>query len=99
MLKKVYNLPTKNAEGYVKSLGKFNLVWIQTDTGLLGCGAFDVAALDKFEYPAARVKSADGGPITVTDDLLKGIVRDVNDAAQKRGISVGMSGEEALTLL
>ena len=51
-------LPHKKAEGYVIPLGPANLVAIITDIGLVGCGAFDVAALDSFSYPAAKVRPA-----------------------------------------
>jgi uncharacterized protein YunC (DUF1805 family) len=63
---------------------------------MVGCGAFDVAALDKFGYPAARVKSIGGSSISTIDDLLAGVVKDVNAAASKRGVKIGMSGREAL---
>jgi uncharacterized protein YunC (DUF1805 family) len=72
---------------------------IITDTGMLGCSAFDVAALDRFDYPAARVKSESGLPITTLDDLLEGIVKDANSAAGILGIAAGMKGKEALDLL
>ena len=50
-------LKSKEADGYVIPLGPFNLVVAVTAVGFVGCGAFDVAALDKFSYPAARAKS------------------------------------------
>ncbi len=33
------------------------------------------------------------------DDLLNGIIKEVNEAARKRGVSIGMSGKEALDLM
>ena len=99
MNEETIKLSSKEAHGFVNSLGNFNLVWIQTDIGMVGCGAFDVAALDKFTYPAARVKSSHGGPVTTTEDVLEGIIKDVNEAGQTRGIEVGMTGREALEKL
>ena len=96
MLHKKVPLTNKQAEGYVIPLGPVNLVNVVTDVGMVGCGAFDVAALDKFNYPAARVKSAKGGSITTLDDLLAGIVKEANAVASKLGVKVGMSGREAL---
>ena len=61
---------------------------------MLGCGAFDVEVLNKFEYPAARVFG-----VATVEDLLNGEIRDVNQAAQDRGIQAGMSGREALALI
>lgn len=92
-------LTGKQADGYVIPLGPVNLVTIVTDTGMLGCGAFDVAALDRFDYPAARASSPDGSPIRTIDDLLKATVKDANTAASGRGITAGMKGKEALELM
>jgi len=92
-------LARKQADGYVITLGKINLVNVVTDVGMVGCGAFDVAALDNFGYPAARVKPTRSSSIETVDDLLDGIIKDANDAAARLGIKVGMSGKEALDLL
>ena len=93
------SLAHKDADSYVIPFGPFNLVMVATDTGMVGCGMVDVHALDRFDYPAARVRSSTGGAIATIDDLLDGIVKDVNDAAQHCGIRAGMTGREALDLL
>jgi uncharacterized protein YunC (DUF1805 family) len=92
-------LAGKQADGYVIPLGPVNLVMIITDSGMLGCGAFDVAVLDRFDYPAVRASSPDGSPISTIDDLLKATVKDVNTAAGRWGITAGMTGKEALGLM
>ena len=92
-------LNTKKAVGFVIPLGPANLVAIKTDEGLVGCGAFDVAALDSFSYPAVKVRPAIGPAITDTDDILAGIVKEVNRSALGRGIKTGMTGRQALELL
>ena len=92
-------LPKKKAQGFVIPLGPANLVAIKTDVGLVGCGAFDVAALDSFSYPAAKVRPSLGPSIVDTDDILSGIVKEANRSAMGRGITVGMTGREALELL
>jgi uncharacterized protein YunC (DUF1805 family) len=89
----------KKAEGIVIPFGPVNLVAVRTDVGLVGCGMFDVAALDSFSYPAAKVRPSLGPSILDTDDILKGIVKEANRAAMNRGIRVGMTGKEALELL
>lgn len=99
MVHEKIQLAGKQADGYVIPLGPVNLVNVVTDVGMVGCGAFDVAALDNFGYPAARVKSAGGGSIATIDDLLTGIVKDANAAATKLGVNAGMSGKEALALM
>lgn len=100
MIQEKVTLGEKKADGYVIPLRKsLNLVFVVTDAGMVSCGAFDVAALDKFSYPAARVRSADGSPIVIIADLLQGVVKEANPAAIERGIEVGMSGKEALERL
>jgi uncharacterized protein YunC (DUF1805 family) len=93
------HLTRKVAEGYIIPLGPANLVAIMTDVGMIGCGAFDVAALDSFSYPAAKVRPSIGPSIVDTDDLLKGIVKEANRSAMGRGIKNGMTGRAALELL
>jgi uncharacterized protein YunC (DUF1805 family) len=93
------HLTRKVAEGYIIPLGPANLVAIITDVGMIGCGAFDVAALDSFSYPAAKVRPSIGPSIVDTDDLLKGIVKEANRSAMGRGIKNGMTGRAALELL
>lgn len=92
-------LTNKQADGYIIPLGKVNIVCVITDVGMVGCGAFDVMALDSFGYPAVRLKSSDGNPIATIDDLQRGIVKEVNTGAAKLGIKIGMTGREALDLL
>jgi len=92
-------LTTTQADGYVIPLGPLNLVCIVTHNGMVGCGAFDVVALDNFKYPAARVKSPSGTAIATIDDLLSGVVKEANAAALAHGVNVGMSGREALEKL
>ena len=92
-------LTRKVAKGFVIPLGPANLVAIKTDVGMIGCGAFDVAALDSFSYPAVKVRPSIGPSIVDTDDLLKGIVKEANRSAMGRGIKNGMTGRAALELL
>jgi uncharacterized protein YunC (DUF1805 family) len=92
-------LTGKQADGYVIPLGPINLVNVVTDVGMVGCGAFDVAALNNFGYPAAKVRPSQGSSIATIEDLLQGIVKEVNPAAEKLGLKVGLNGREALELL
>jgi uncharacterized protein YunC (DUF1805 family) len=96
---KKVQLKGKQADGYVIPLGPINLVNVVTDVGMVGCGAFDVTALNNFGYPAAKVRPAQGSSIATIDDLLQGIIKEVNPAAEKLGIKAGITGKEALDLL
>lgn len=99
MIHEIVQLSRKVADGYVISLGSLKLVCAVTDRGMVGCGAYDVSALDRHGYPAARVRSSTGGLIATVEDLLRGEVFEANSAARKLGIKEGMSGREALELL
>jgi uncharacterized protein YunC (DUF1805 family) len=99
MIEETIRLKNSEATGYVVSLGPVNLVWVVARRGLIGCGAFDVKALEKFEYPAARVRACGMGPVTTLEDLLSGEVVEANREAGNIGVVCGMSGEEALDLL
>jgi len=92
-------LTRKVADGFIIPLGPANLVAVMTDVGMVGCGAFDVAALDSFSYPAAKVRPAIGPTIVDTEDILKGIIKEANRSALGRGIRTGMTGRQALELL
>ena len=81
-------LTRKQADGYVIALGPVSLVNVVTDMGMVGCGAFDVAALSNFGYPAAKVRPAKGCSIATIEDLLQGIVKEVNPVAEKLGLKV-----------
>ena len=92
-------LKNSDATGYVIPAGPVHLVMVIARHGMVGCGAFDVAALNNFGYPAARVKPSRGSSIASLDDLLAGEIRESNPAALKLGLKEGMSGKEALDLL
>ena len=96
MVHRKVQLTDKRADGYVIPLGPLNLVNVVTSIGMVGCGAFDVEALNNFNYPAARVRPMGGESIATVDDLLAGVVKDANAAAIKLGVKIGMSGREAL---
>ena len=93
MIHKKVQLAKKQADGYVIPLGQVNLVSVVTDVGMVGCGAFDVAALNNFGYPAAKVRPSQGSSIATIDDLLDGIIKEVNPTAEKLGLKVGMTGQ------
>ncbi len=89
-------LAHKESTGYEIPLGPVNLVFIVTDIGMIGCGAFDILALDRFDYPAARARTTEGSPIVTIQDLMESVIRDANRHAEARGILEGMPVREAL---
>ncbi len=92
-------LEAMNARGYIVPLGPVNLVFAVTESGMVGCGAFDVLILDKFSCAAARVRAVDGAPISSIGDLLAATVSQANTTATGRGVRPGMTGKEALARL
>ena len=92
------SLEKKTGDGFVIPLGNVNLVFVRTDKGMIGCGAFDVIALEKFGYPAAKVKPK-GDSVRDIDDLMEGEIAVVNPSGEKLGIRAGMSGKDALNLM
>ena len=80
--------------------GPVNIIFAANENGLVGCGALDVAALANFGYAAARIRPPEGKTSVATaDDLLRGIIKEANAPAEKKGVRIGMSGEEALGIL
>lgn len=94
-----FSLKGHEITGYVIPIGDVNLVFARTSQGLVGCGAIDVIALEKFKIPAVKVRPSSGDSIRNIDDLLNGKVAVINTFAQKSGVMQDMSGEEALKTL
>ena len=92
-------LQNTEAKGFIVPLGPVNLVAVVAPRGMIGCGAFDVIALDRFAYAAARVQGRGGRPIIDIEDLLEGVIKVVNSAAAALGVREEMSGREAMNLL
>lgn len=90
------SLGNRSADGYVIPVGSVNLVFVKTEIGMIGCGAFDVAALERFLVPAAKMKPVSGPSITTIEEILSAQVKEANAPATERGIRIGMSGKEAL---
>jgi uncharacterized protein YunC (DUF1805 family) len=99
MLQEPIHLKNSEAAGYVVPLGPVNLVWGIARRGMVGCGAFDVRALEKFGYPAARVRPLGSNSVATLGDLLLGEISEANSGAVAMGVQVGMSGKEALNRL
>ncbi|MFA5104674.1 MAG: DUF1805 domain-containing protein [Candidatus Margulisiibacteriota bacterium] len=91
-------LDKKSADGFVFEFGPVNMVFAKTSSGMIGCGLVNVMVFDKFNYPAALIKSVSGA-IKDLPGLLEGTVKEVNENASKKGVIVGMSGREALEMM
>jgi uncharacterized protein YunC (DUF1805 family) len=99
MYRETVVLKNSAGSGFVIPLGPVNLVFVVARSGVVGCGALDVAALGNFGYPAARVRPVQSDSIRTLEDLLAGVIKEANQAAGELGVAAGMSGREALDLL
>ena len=99
MEEKKFSLDGKEVTGYIIPIGPVNLVFAQTNKGLVGCGAIDVIALEKFKIPAVKVRPTTADSVRNIDDLLTGVVALANSFAKEAGIVQDISGEEALKKL
>ncbi|MCP1661607.1 MAG: DUF1805 domain-containing protein [Methanocalculus sp. MSAO_Arc1] len=95
----VIPLTTSTATGYATKVGPVTLVFIKTESGMIGCGAFDITALERFGVPAATMKSSVKPMVESIEDLLLASVHTVNHPGYERGIRIGMQAREALELL
>lgn len=99
MEKETFILNGKDITGYVIPIGPVNLVFAQTEKGIVGCGAIDAIALEKFSIPVVKVKPVTSDSIRNIEDLQNGIVSVVNSFAKEAGIQPDITGKEALIKL
>jgi uncharacterized protein YunC (DUF1805 family) len=69
---------------------------IHTDRGIIGCGLYDCAIASRFGMPVAIARGTPEHPLFEPEDLLTARIADVSSAAAELGISIGMTGLEAL---
>lgn len=79
-----YSIPTTNT----------NVLIIGAEKGFLGCGYLNVNVANKVNDVCAIVTG-----VKTPDDMLRAQIIAVSEAAAKLGISVGMTGKEALILM
>ncbi len=75
------------------------LVIIGAEKGLVACGAIDVKVMDKFNAVVAVAKGTPQSPLKTPDDLLAAKIVDATSKAKECGVTIGMSGKEALEKL
>lgn len=71
-----------------------NLLIIQGQTGMLGCGYFNLAVADKLGSAMAVVSG-----VKCYDDMLVQTVSGVSARAAELGVKPGMTGREALLIM
>ena len=71
-----------------------NILMIQADGGFLACGYFDIETANKLGEAVAIVTG-----VKNYDDMLSAKVVKLSKSAEDKGLTLGMSGREALSQL
>ncbi|MBI3837546.1 MAG: YunC family protein [Planctomycetia bacterium] len=69
---------------------------IHTSKGLVGCGIYDIRAANEFSLAVAIARGTPAKPLRDPEDLFNAKILEVSQAAEKLGISPGMTGKEAV---
>ena len=69
---------------------------IHTDRGILGCGLYDCSIGTRFGMAIAIARGTPEHPLFEPEDLLTAHIAEVSESAGQMGITVGMSGNDAL---
>jgi uncharacterized protein YunC (DUF1805 family) len=72
---------------------------ILTEAGLVGCGIYDVQTAAHFGQAVAIARGTPQNPLVNPEDLFDAKIVDATPQAKALGITVGMSGREAVELL
>jgi uncharacterized protein YunC (DUF1805 family) len=85
-------IDTRKAKGVQVPLPAATLVLAVASAGFVMCGYLNLETADKFGDCAAVVKG-----VKTVEELLEARIVAVTSHAEKRGISIGMTGREALS--
>ena len=72
---------------------------ILTSVGIVGCGIYSISTPAEFGQAIAIAKGTPEKPLTYPEDLFDAKIVDCTPRAEELGISVGMSGREAVELM
>jgi uncharacterized protein YunC (DUF1805 family) len=85
----------KNALAVEVKLPKTNLIAITTDVGYIMCGALDVALLNE-RLADRKIIAGRAVGVKTWEELLTAPLESVTHTAEELGITVGMTGADAL---
>jgi uncharacterized protein YunC (DUF1805 family) len=72
---------------------------ILTAAGLVGCGIYDVATAAKFGQALAIARGTPEKPLVEPEDLLEAKIVEATPQAQHLGVTIGMTGRDAVECL
>lgn len=89
----------KMAEGFGYRWPGGQYCAIHTDRGVVGCGIFDTTIASKFSMAFAIARGTPQHPLAEPEDLLEARIVEASDKALEYGVTLGMTGREALEVL
>jgi uncharacterized protein YunC (DUF1805 family) len=99
-LPKTKSYPMQFTNGYAVGLsirwGEGQYCTILTEAGMVGCGIYDVAIAAEFSKAIAIARATPEHPLNTPEDLLDARIVEVTPQAKAIGITVGMTGREAV---
>lgn len=99
LLKKTYETRNGDVEGVQVKWEGFSLLLVTGSKACLCCGVFDIAAFEKFNYPAALVESSPENPIGNLENFPNRVIKVANSLAVELGIVPGLDVNEAFALI
>ena len=72
---------------------------ILTAAGIVGCGIYDVHTAAKFGQAIAIARGTPEKPLVDPEDLLEARIVEATPQAQQLGVTIGMTGREAVECL
>lgn len=72
---------------------------ILTEAGMVGCGIYDMHKPGEFGQAIAIARGTPQNPLVEPEDLLEARIVDATSPAKKIGITIGMTGREAVEVL
>src|SRR5688572_20859522 len=72
---------------------------ILTETGIVGCGIYDVKTAGEFGQIIAIARGTPENPLVEPEDLYDAKIVDLTTPARKLGIQIGMTGREAVEIM
>lgn len=72
---------------------------ILTEAGIVGCGIYDVKTPSEFGQAIAIARGTPENPLVEPEDLFDAKIVDLTKPAKDLGITIGMTGREAVELM
>lgn len=72
---------------------------ILTEAGIVGCGIYDLVTPAEFDQAIAIAKGTPANPLVEPEDLFEAKIVGCTPKAEGFGISIGMTGREAVELM